>query len=127
VDTDTDGYLLLVEDDPDTCTVYRMILEAEDYRVEQAHGGLEALVKLRTSPGRPRLVLLDLTMPGIDGFEFLRMKAGNAHVASVPVLVVSAVAPPADAWTTGDVRATLTKPVSIPVLLREVAAWAGRA
>jgi CheY-like chemotaxis protein len=124
---DPDGYVLLVEDDPDTCAVFRFILGAEGYRVVHAHGGFEALYKLRTEPGRPRLVILDLSMPGIDGYEFRRMKSKAPQFADVPVVVVSAITPEADLASADDVKALFSKPVNVPRFLQEVAAWAGTA
>jgi two-component system, chemotaxis family, chemotaxis protein CheY len=118
----TQGYLLLVDDEPDACTAYRMILEAEGYRVVCARGGFEALCKLRTESGRPLLVILDLGMPGIDGMEFRRMKAKDPALADLPIVVVSARTGAGSA--SGDVKAHLSKPVDVPALIAAVRTWA---
>lgn len=121
----TRGYVLLVEDDPDTCSVYRLILESEGYRVVCAYDGLDALMKVRLEAAPPRLIVMDLSMPGVDGFAFRRMKAKRAELSNVPIVVVSAVAAFADFSGVEDVKATLGKPVDILRLLSEVKTWGG--
>lgn len=124
MNNDVDGYVLLVEDDAETSAAYRSILESEGYRVVCVHGGFQALSRLRTEPGTPRLVILDVGMPGVDGLEFRRMKAKAPQFADVPVIVVSALANDADFAAADDVKAVLSKPVDIPRMMTEVAAWA---
>jgi len=63
--------ILVVDDEPRMIGFIRMNLELEDHQVIEAHSGLEALDALRTQ--LPDLVLLDVMMPDLDGFETLRM------------------------------------------------------
>ncbi|HYF60512.1 MAG TPA: response regulator [Burkholderiaceae bacterium] len=122
------SWILLVDDEPEVSTVYQAILQSEGYRVVRAAGGFEALCRLRAAAVAPRLILLDLRMPGVDGHEFHRQKSRLRAYADVPVVVVSGAVgrdgrtgdpvPPA-----ADVKAVLPKPVPVDRLLATVAAW----
>lgn len=63
--------ILVVDDDPNAVDIVRTYLEARGYRVTTARDGKEALSKLETV--RPALVLLDVMMPGMDGWEVARV------------------------------------------------------
>lgn len=77
--------ILVVDDDPEICWLLSTLLEKKDYHVETAYGGAEGLEKVHTS--EPDIVLLDIMMPGMDGWETCRrMKA----IADVPILFLSA-------------------------------------
>lgn len=79
--------ILVVEDDLDIREVMRMVLEASGYDVLEAGEGAEALAVLRGH--RPTIILLDLMMPGMDGFEFREAQLQDPAIASIPVIVVS--------------------------------------
>jgi len=119
-----DDYVLVIEDDPHTSAAYRAILEAEGYRVVRARGGFEALCRLEAGPGAPRLIVLDLDMPGIDGLEFHRQKRKRPAHAAVPVIVVSGSDRAATHPDGDDVKARMAKPLDVPSFLAEVAVWA---
>jgi two-component system KDP operon response regulator KdpE len=76
--------ILVVDDEPRMIQFIRMNLELEGYRVTQASNGLEALNKIRDE--LPDLVVLDVMMPEMDGFETLRMLR---EVSSVPVIMLT--------------------------------------
>jgi len=76
--------ILVVDDEPRMIQFIRMNLELEGYRVTQASNGLEALNKIRDE--LPDLVILDVMMPELDGFETLRMLR---EVSSVPVIMLT--------------------------------------
>ena len=76
--------ILVVDDEPRMIQFIRMNLELEGYRVTQAANGLEALNKVRDE--LPDLVILDVMMPELDGFETLRMLR---EVSSVPVIMLT--------------------------------------
>ncbi|RLC67760.1 MAG: DNA-binding response regulator [Chloroflexi bacterium] len=76
--------ILVVDDEPRMTRFIRMNLELEGYRVIEAHGGLEALDKVRTN--LPDLVILDVMMPELDGFETLAMLR---EVSNVPVIMLT--------------------------------------
>ena len=76
--------ILVVDDEPRMTRFIRMNLELEEYRVIEAHNGLEALDKVRTD--LPDLVILDVMMPELDGFETLEMLR---EVSNVPVIMLT--------------------------------------
>jgi len=77
--------ILVVDDEPRMIGFIRMNLELEGYQVLEAHTGLEALEIIRTQ--LPDLVLLDIMMPELDGFETLRMLR---EFSSIPVIMLTA-------------------------------------
>lgn len=81
--------VLLVEDDPDVRSTLAGFLEQEGYEVRTAENGREGLDQLEVE--KPGLVLLDLMMPVMNGWEFLEEKNHKPQVSRVPVLVISAV------------------------------------
>jgi DNA-binding response OmpR family regulator len=80
--------ILLVEDDPEQRNLLRAVLEAKGFRVDEAENGKKGLDKISKNP--PDVILLDLMMPEMDGFEFLNKLRANPEWASMPVIVVSA-------------------------------------
>lgn len=84
--------VLLVEDDDELRTALAELLKLDGYRVREARNGAHALRVLRDEKeSRPLAVLLDLTMPTVDGWEFRRALADLPDYADVPVVVISAV------------------------------------
>jgi DNA-binding response OmpR family regulator len=77
--------ILVVDDEPRMIGFIRMNLELEGYQVLEAHNGLEALEAIRTQ--LPDLLLLDVMMPELDGFETLRMLR---EFSSIPVIMLTA-------------------------------------
>ena len=77
--------ILVVDDEPRMIGFIRMNLELEDHLVIEAHSGLEALDAIRTQ--LPDLVLLDVMMPELDGFETLRMLR---EFSDIPVIMLTA-------------------------------------
>jgi CheY-like chemotaxis protein len=80
--------VLVVEDDNAIRQTLADVLQDGGYLVDCAVDGAEAIAQMERR--RPDLVLLDLHMPGMDGWEFLAIKAGRLGLAEVPVLVLSA-------------------------------------
>jgi CheY-like chemotaxis protein len=78
-----------VEDDPTTRESLALLLSAEGYIVAEAADGGAALVRLY-SGSPPRLVILDLQMPGMDGWQFLATRHREPALAAVPVIVLTA-------------------------------------
>jgi CheY-like chemotaxis protein len=79
---------LVVDDDADVRQRLRGLLENEGWEVDEAADGLEALARLAKQ--RPGLILLDLLMPGVDGFEFLAELQQREEGRSVPVIILTA-------------------------------------
>src|SRR5438874_8753476 len=82
-------HILVVDDDPGIVESLKDLLEAEGYHVETASNGREALDMLRARQ-RPNLILLDLTMPEMDGFEFRDEQEWDPRFSEIPVVVISA-------------------------------------
>jgi CheY-like chemotaxis protein len=83
-----DPLILLVDDDEDVLKVVGAMVESAGMRVSSAQGGAEALDKIR--PEEPDAVVLDLMMPGIDGFEVISALRQSERTASIPILVLTA-------------------------------------
>ena len=79
--------VLIVDDDEATLSALADLLEFEGYRVEKARDGKDALEKLRSSA--PGLVLLDLKMPVMDGWQFLTERAKDSSASETPVVLLS--------------------------------------
>lgn len=80
-------HILVVEDDDFLRELIVGKLKNEGFRVSQAIDGKEGLYKLREE--QPQLVLLDLILPGIDGFEVLHQAHIDPIVSSIPIIVLS--------------------------------------
>jgi CheY-like chemotaxis protein len=83
-------YILVVDDEDDVRSVVEEILRSEGYPTVGARNGAEALELLRTSFGLPRLILLDLMMPEMDGWDFLSHIDDDARLHRIPVALMSA-------------------------------------
>jgi CheY-like chemotaxis protein len=84
------GAILIVDDDNDVRSALSEMLEEEGFSVEGAHNGREALARLRGGGAHPAVILLDLMMPGMDGWDFRSEQMRDPKLASVPVVIVSA-------------------------------------
>ncbi|MCI0570495.1 MAG: response regulator [Myxococcaceae bacterium] len=80
--------VLVVDDDPDILDALSEILEGEGFAVRRAKNGKEALERLAPDP--PQLVLLDLMMPVMDGWEFAQRMRDVPEAIGVPIIVLSA-------------------------------------
>ena len=85
---DAEGDVLVVDDDPDARHRLRTVLEKNGWSVQEAANGAEALKHVLHAP--PHLILLDLTMPVMDGFAFLHRLRETPGCADIPVVVLSA-------------------------------------
>ena len=106
--------VMIVEDEPAIRGLLSMTLEQEDYRVETAADGRDALEKVRDHP--PDAMLVDLIMPVMDGWSLIDALEADATVGEIPVVAVSA----ADRYAAvGEHRvyAFLSKPFDVETLL----------
>jgi signal transduction histidine kinase/DNA-binding response OmpR family regulator len=85
---DSQAPVLVIDDDPPTREMLRRMLEREGFRVAEAGDGRAGLE--RVAEHRPSLVLLDLLMPGLDGFGFLAELQSRPEWRTIPVVVVTA-------------------------------------
>ena len=83
--------VLVVEDESDALESIVELLESEGYHAVGAHNGQEALDALRAGL-HPRLILLDLKMPVMDGWDFCAVLAGDRDLAEIPIAIVTASA-----------------------------------
>lgn len=81
--------VLVVDDEPDVRLIARMVLHAADFEVSEVSSGEAALAELEAA-GPPDVLLLDVRMPGIDGWELLRRLRSSPAWAQVPVVVCTA-------------------------------------
>jgi|SRR5690348_7999415 DNA-binding response OmpR family regulator len=88
--------ILIVEDDEDLVNLSTRWLEREGYTVEHAADGEAALERLDNDP-LPALVLLDVMLPKIDGFELLRRIRADARTRTLPVVMVTSFSRDRDA------------------------------
>ena len=111
--------LLLVDDEPTNLQVLRHVLQA-DYRLLFATDGARALQVAREQ--LPQLILLDIMMPGMDGYAVCRALKADAATASIPVIFITALNDSQDETAGFDVGGVdyLTKPVSPPVVRARV-------
>ena len=116
--------ILVLEDEAEVRAVWVEALEDVGYVVEGFELGAEALA--RVAERVPDLILLDMMMPGMDGYEFLARLRTNAGSAGVPLLIVSAVGESLsrsleerDARTLG-VAGILAKPLDLATLVGHV-------
>jgi CheY-like chemotaxis protein len=90
-----DALVLIGEDEPDNQVILQTVVESlVGVRAQVAGDGLAVLASV--SRERPRMILLDLMMPGLDGFQVTRQLKGNPDTADIPIVAVSAMARPDD-------------------------------
>jgi CheY-like chemotaxis protein len=82
--------ILVVDDNPTNVKLIKFLLEKRGYRVLVAGNASEALVQLETHD--PKLILMDLQLPGIDGLELTRRIKARPHARSIPIVAVTAYA-----------------------------------
>ncbi len=108
--------IMLIEDDSDLADALADVLTMEGYRIVYAADGMAALALLAESEP-PDLILLDLMMPNMNGWEFREAQRRNERLAAIPVVVLSATGE-----RTRPIEATriLRKPVTLETLLATV-------
>ena len=85
----TDATILVVDDVPENTLLIGRILENEHYHVHTANNGRDAYSILKKEP--VDLVILDINMPGIDGITILKEMQGSPELASIPVVMLTAL------------------------------------
>jgi CheY-like chemotaxis protein len=104
----TPGTVLVVDDDVEIRDTLAELLQQEGYAVLRAENGVQALDQLRH--GHPDVMLLDLMMPVMSGWEVLEELGESGELPNVPIIVISAMCAPG-------ARACLRKPVDLDELL----------
>jgi DNA-binding response OmpR family regulator len=111
--------VLIVEDDPDLCELMAQLLAADGFETDVASNGQEALDRAHDNP--PRVIVLDMMMPVMDGWAFRAHQRYCVTLAAIPVIIVSAV-PPARLLEAG-VAAAVQKPFLKDELIAAIRAY----
>jgi CheY-like chemotaxis protein len=113
--------VLVVDDDPDVLAALLEALDMEGYDVRGARDGIEALEAIRKQ--RPDLIITDLLMPTMTGFELLAVLHDDPALATIPTLIITAGRSPDASETTGSM--VLPKPLDLDRLMRAITACTG--
>jgi len=116
-----DPRILVVEDDEDAREAMVALLQMKGYRAVPAGNGKEALDYLHQAPV-PDLIILDLWMPVMDGWQFRAEQIKDPRLKKVPVIVVTALSDRADV----DANEVIIKPVDVDRLLTSVSQYCRR-
>jgi CheY-like chemotaxis protein len=118
--------ILVVDDNPINLKLVRVILTGEGYEVRAAQDAEEAVEILQSF--RPRLVLMDLQLPGMDGYELTRRLKANAQTREIVVLAVTSYAMKGDEQRALDAGCDgyVSKPIDTEALPRIVADYLAR-
>jgi CheY-like chemotaxis protein len=111
-------HILVVDDDPDVLYALSETLSEAGYSVYGARDGIEALDAIEER--RPDLIITDLLMPTMTGFELLGALHDDPGLASIPTLIVTGARLPPEQRTTGRV---FSKPLDLERLLRAITAY----
>lgn len=114
--------ILVIEDDPSIREALKITLEVEGYEVTLASNGKEGLELVKKMP-RPCLILLDLMMPIMNGFEFLNFREKDVFIAPIPVVIVSAFSDQKNKME--NTQGFIKKPVRLDHLLDLVQQYCG--
>ncbi len=86
--------IMIVDDEPDTVDLVKLVLETEGYEISVAYSGSEALEKIKTE--KPDMVLLDIMMPGMDGWAVRTKLLEDNETKDIPIVILTAKAQPID-------------------------------
>ena len=117
--------LLLVEDNEDNRIIYSTVLRHLGYRVIEAQDGVEAVELARTA--QPDLILMDISIPRMDGWEATRILRGDSRTSAIPIVALTAHALADDRERAAEVgfSSYLAKPIEPRVVVAEVRRWIG--
>lgn len=113
--------ILIVDDDPRNIFALKLTLKARGYTVESCTMAQEALETLK-SGSQSYIVLMDMMMPGIDGYEAVRMIRNTSEIKHVPVIAVTAQAMPEDRQKCLEAGADdyISKPIDVDLLIMAI-------
>jgi CheY-like chemotaxis protein len=118
--TSCDRTVLVVEDDAAVRDAIAEVLADFEYKAVEAGDGAEALRQLRAASIRPCLILLDVMMPGMDGWAFRAEQERDPAVKDIPVILLSAHTDVRSAAAQMKAAGFLAKPIAVDVLLEIV-------
>lgn len=117
IPAETRKTILVVDDDVNIRELLRQQLETEGYQVREAKDGMDAIHQIKTA--RPDLIVLDVMMPQINGFDVAAVLKNDPHTADIPIIILSIVENKERGYHIGIDR-YLTKPINTEKLLTEV-------
>ena len=113
-------HLFIIEDSLDFQLLLQTIFRREGYNVDCASNGQDALVSLRAKTDLPCVILLDIMMPVMDGFEFRAQQKQDPRLASIPVVVMTAHGDIQSTKAKAGVRDIIRKPSDVQTFLKVV-------
>lgn len=115
--------ILYIEDDTDLQWLVSHVLESAGFEVRVCSSGAEALLGIGELS--PDLVLLDVMMPGMDGFRVLRELRARPECAALPVVFITARSPHGDEYQRSGAQGLIVKPFEPSALVQQVRAYLG--
>jgi CheY-like chemotaxis protein len=112
--------VMIVEDDRGVRESIVEVLEDHDYQPLVASNGREAIECLRAQGAKPRVILLDIMMPVMDGWEFRALQKADPELAAIPVVLLTAHANIEEAVSGMHADGALQKPLHLQTLLATV-------
>jgi CheY-like chemotaxis protein len=112
--------ILIVEDDADLRRNMKKLFESEGYKVFLAEDGQVAMDYLNSTSHLPSVILLDLTMPIMDGFQFRKAQEQVSRLSEIPVVIMTTDTNIEEKRIRIGARAALRKPASIDSILETV-------
>lgn len=120
----TQGKILLVDDDQDFVQLLEFDLKKRGYQVITAFNGEEGLERVRTE--KPELIVLDIKMPKVDGYTFVRRLKKDANTKDIPLIVLTSYEPMKDMFQLEGVQDYVVKSVNMEALLTSIQKHIGR-
>ena len=119
-DPDCPHVVMIVEDDADVREILSEIVADQGFCAVSASNGRDALDELRAAPSPPCVILLDMMMPVMDGWQFRAEQRRDPALGGIPVVVLSAHADASEAAESMHAAAFLGKPVDLDRLLEVI-------
>ncbi|HTL12223.1 MAG TPA: response regulator [Bdellovibrionota bacterium] len=116
--------IFIVEDDEGIREALQELLESVGYSVETAGDGREALCLLKKTPGLPSLILLDLMLPHMDGYQFRQVQGTDPRLKGIPVVITTAGGDIESKSQKVGAEGSLRKPFDLDEVLATVARFA---
>jgi len=117
------AHILIIDDSPADTDIVKNMLETQGYQTSEANNGEEGIQKAKDT--QPNLVIMDVVMPGLNGFQATRKITKSPDTKSIPVLIVSSKNMESDrAWgLMQGAKDFLVKPIKQDELLTTVKKW----
>lgn len=116
-------FILVVDDSVDNQNLLKLLLQSTGFQVKCASNGMEALDLLRELNTFPDLILLDLQMPLMDGYEFRKEQKMNLKIKNIPVIIMSGSEDTANFENLLAPAGILAKPLNIATILDTISKY----